>query len=71
MSERLIEFLKLIRGNTMGWRDPPSIWNEQIRRALNDGLVRHGFGGVLVLTDAGYGAIVASEPDKPEVRPEK
>jgi hypothetical protein len=52
MDEKLTKFLSLVpsanwRGNT------PQVWNVQLRTSLSDGLVAVGFGGVLVLTDAG------------------
>jgi len=49
--EKLIRFLELVHGGA--WRDPPPVWNEQLRRALSDGLVTVGWGGVLKLTDEG------------------
>ena len=51
MSERLVTFLNLVA--TANWRQPPPVWNEQLRQALSDDLVRIGFGGVIKLTDAG------------------
>jgi hypothetical protein len=55
MDEKLTKFLTLVpnanwRGNT------PQTWSIQLRQSLSDGLVAVGFGGVLMLTDAGRGA---------------
>lgn len=47
----LLKFLRLVP--SANWREPPRVWNEQLRRALSDGLVTVGWGGVLKLTDAG------------------
>jgi len=54
MDEKLIKFLGIV--NVMGWRQPPKVWNEQLRQALADQLVTVGFGGRLKLTDAGHEA---------------
>lgn len=51
MSDRLRDFLLLVRNQD--WRNPPAVWNEQLREALSDHLVTIGWGGVLKLTDAG------------------
>lgn len=52
MANDLQKFLRLVpaanwRGNT------PQVWNVQLRQSLSDGLVAVGFGGVLILTNAG------------------
>ena len=46
---RLHKFLRVVSG----MREVPSTWNEELRRAFSDDLIRHGFGGRLELTDAG------------------
>jgi len=51
VDEMLTKFLRLVPG--ANWRSPPSVWNDQFRQALSDGLVIVGFGGVLKLTDIG------------------
>lgn len=51
MSEKLINFLALVP--CMSWREPPKVWNEQLREALSENYVKVGFGGVLKLTEAG------------------
>jgi len=45
------KFLDLVP--TARWRQPPSVWNEALRVALSDGLIRVGFGGILMLTEKG------------------
>jgi hypothetical protein len=57
MGDRLADFLRLVR--SQDWRDPPAIWNEQLRRALSDGLVTVGWGGVLKLTEAGKQSLIS------------
>lgn len=54
--DKLTKFLNLVpRAN---WRqDMPRIWNEQLRQALSDNLVTVGWGGALILTDAGRAAV--------------
>lgn len=51
MDEKLVKFLKVAK--TARWRDVPKVWNEQLRAALGDNLVRVGWGGVIELTAAG------------------
>jgi hypothetical protein len=51
MTDRLKNFLALVRAG--GWRSPTPTWNEELRSALSDGLVKVGWGGVLELTDVG------------------
>lgn len=53
--DRMPHFLKALNG--AGWRYVPHVWNEELRRALSDNLVRVGWGGVLELTDAGRAAL--------------
>lgn len=55
--DRLAEFLEIVSGG--GWRDVPRIWNEQIRAALSDDLIKIGWGGVLEITDAGKARLTA------------
>lgn len=55
MDEQLLKFLKLVP--TAVWRQPPPVWNEQLRSALSDGFISVGFGGTLKLTDAGRAAL--------------
>lgn len=56
MSEQLVKFLELVP--QANWRrNMPTVWNEQLRQALSEGLVAIGFGGVFVLTDAGRAAL--------------
>ena len=55
MDEKLAKFLKLVPGAS--WRMPPPVWNEQLRQALNENLVKVDFGGVLKLTIAGRGRL--------------
>jgi hypothetical protein len=52
--ERLQAFLILVK--TAYWRahnGPPKCWNEEMRRAINDGLISIGFGGIIKLNPAG------------------
>lgn len=58
--ERLQEFLRLVA--TAEWRQPPQVWNEQLREALSDHLVKIGFGGILRLTEAGKNVIAPEAP---------
>lgn len=51
MEDKLKTFLELVK--TMNWKQPPSVWNEQLRASLGDQLVTVGWGGVLKLTDRG------------------
>jgi hypothetical protein len=55
VDENLLRFLRLVP--TARWEQAPRIWGEQIRRALNDGLVKVGGRNILTLTDAGKAAI--------------
>lgn len=57
MDEQLKKFLNLIP--TANWRQPPKVWNDQLRQALGESYVTVGFGGVLKLTDAGREAVTA------------
>lgn len=43
----------LARVPSANWRTPPDVWNVELRKALNNGLVTVGWGGILKLTDAG------------------
>jgi hypothetical protein len=51
MEDKLKTFLELVPN--ANWRQPPAVWNEQIREALSDQLVTIGWGGVFKLTDRG------------------
>jgi len=53
--EKLIKFLSVVK--TARFRHVPPVWNIQMRQALNDSLIRVGWGGVLELTDAGSAAL--------------
>lgn len=48
MDERLIKFLQIVP--SAGWRKVPKGWNEEFRKALSDGLVKVGWGGIIQLT---------------------
>lgn len=48
LDEQLIKFLKLVP--SAHWRDVPKCWNEQLRAALSDRLVKVGWGGIIELT---------------------
>lgn len=55
MDDRLQDFLRLVMRQE--WRNPPSVWNEQLRVSLSDRFVTVGFGGVLKITEAGRAAL--------------
>lgn len=55
---RLRQFLSVVPN--MRLRNVPAVWNEEVRRALSDNLVRVGWGGVLELTDEGHKMLVES-----------
>lgn len=57
--DKLVKFLKLVP--SANWKQPPSVWGEQLRRSLSEGFVSVGFGGILKLTDAGRSTIKAGE----------
>lgn len=50
-NDKLTRFLSLVP--QANWRHPPAVWSVAVREALSDGLVGVGFGGVMMLTDAG------------------
>jgi hypothetical protein len=58
MDEKLINFLA--RARHANWRQPPKVWNEQLRQALSEGLVTVGWGGVIKVTDTGWDAVKAA-----------
>lgn len=58
MDEKLINFLA--RARHANWRQPPKVGNEQLRQALNEGLVTVGWGGVIKVTDTGWDAVKAA-----------
>ncbi|MGA9705262.1 hypothetical protein [Pseudomonas sp.] len=60
LSNALHQFLRIVPG----MRDVPKNWNEELRRALSDNLIRHGFDGRLELTDAGRTELTKKE-EKP------
>jgi hypothetical protein len=66
MDEQLKKFLALVP--TANWRQPPNVWNQQLREALSEGFITVGFGGVLKLTDAGREA-AKLDPRSPNVSP--
>jgi len=49
--EKLIRFLKAADGAR--WSHVPSVWLEQLRTALNENLVKVGWGGIIELTETG------------------
>jgi hypothetical protein len=52
--ERLQAFLILVP--TANWRahnGPPKCWNEEFRRAISDGMISIGFGGIIKLNPIG------------------
>jgi hypothetical protein len=50
---QLAKFLSVV-GQGPGWRNGvPAVWNDEMRAALGDDLVKVGFGGVIELTKAG------------------
>jgi hypothetical protein len=55
VDERLLRFLRLV--HTSRWSKPPSVWGDQVRASVSNGLVTVGFGGILKLTEAGRAAI--------------
>jgi hypothetical protein len=56
--EKLLKFLSIVpRAN---WLHVPSVWNEQLRQALGDNLIRVGWGGRIELTEAGRAVVVPS-----------
>lgn len=57
MTDRMRTFLSLV--SSANWRTPPRVWNEEFRSALNDGLVRVGWGGILVVTKEGAKQMLA------------
>ena len=58
MDEKLINFLA--RARHANWREPPAVWNEQLRQALSENLVTVGWGGVIKVTDAGWALVKAA-----------
>jgi hypothetical protein len=63
MDEKLTKFLSLVPNANWRWITPP-VWDVQLRQSLSDGLVAVGFGGVLVLTDAGRAELSQSSGDR-------
>lgn len=55
MNERLKKFLGTLQ--TAYWRDVPKHWHHELREAIEQQLVKVGWGGVLELTDAGRKAL--------------
>jgi hypothetical protein len=55
VDEKLLRFLRLV--HVARWSKPPSVWEDQIRASISDGLVTVGWGGLIKLTDAGRAAI--------------
>lgn len=51
MTDRMAEFLNLVRLSS--WKRVPQCWGAELREALNIGLVKIGFGGVLKITPFG------------------
>lgn len=58
--DRMKKFLNLVTGTN--WRQPPAVWNEELRTALSNGLVKVGWGGILEVT--GEGDIVRDRPGR-------
>jgi hypothetical protein len=53
--EKLINFLS--RVPHANWRDPPKVWNDQIRHSMAESLITVGWGGILKLTESGRAAV--------------